>query len=252
MNDYVYGLKKSIPIALGYFAVSFSFGVMCKNEGISPLLSTIISATNVTSSGQYAGVKLISACASYLEIFLTVLLINLRYALMSLSLNQKLDSSIPTAHRLLFGFGITDEVYAVAISENKKITTKYMFGLITLPILFWTLGTLIGVLSSSIMPEKLLNALGISLYAMFIAIIIPDARRSYKVLFVILLSAAISCLFYYVPYINKIGLGFKIIISTIISSTIGALIFPIDKDVDGDVDLSSEKINDTKEDEDAI
>lgn len=227
MNDFLYGMKKGIPIALGYLAVSFSFGVICIGMGISPLMSIIISLTNITSAGQYAGIKMIAKVASYLEIGLTVFLINLRYSLMSLSLSQKLDSTVPTGARLLFGYGITDEVFAVAITEERKLTAKYMFGLISLPILFWVCGTALGAFASNIMPEKLLDALGISLYAMFISIIIPDAKKNYRILVVILISVALSCIFEFVPYIKEIGIGFKIIISTVLASLFGAIFFPI-------------------------
>ena len=125
MNDFIYGMKKGIPIALGYFAVSFSFGVMAVT-GITPIMATIISATNLTSSGQYAGVRLMIQNASYIEIFLTVLLINLRYSLMSISLSQKIED-MPIGVKLLIGFGITDEIYAVSITDSHKINAKYSF-----------------------------------------------------------------------------------------------------------------------------
>lgn len=222
---------------LGYIAVSFSFGVMAVGEcGITPLVSIIISLTNLTSSGQQAGVKMISEAASLLEIGLTVLLINLRYSLMSLSLSQKIDQDTPTGLRLLFGFGISDEVYAVAVTEREKINAKYMFGLILLPFLGWVFGTALGAYASKVITDdKLLRALGIALYAMFIAIIIPDARRSIKITFVILVSISISCFLYYVPYVNTIGLGFKIIISTVISSLLATFLFPISDDIE-DID----------------
>lgn len=228
MREFTYGLRKGLPIALGYLAVSFSFGVLTTSLGMTPLFATIISLTNITSAGQYAGVKLMAETAGYIEIGLTVLLINLRYSLMSLSLSQKIDETIPTGIRLLIGYGITDEIYAVAIMEHKKVTAKYMFGLMLLPILFWTLGTLLGALFSEIMPEKLLDAMGIALYAMFIAIFIPDAMKNKKIAVVILIACALTCIMTYVPYVNKIGLGFKTIIATIISSIIGAILFPID------------------------
>lgn len=230
MNDFIYGMKKGIPIALGYFAVSFSFGVMAVT-GISPLMATIISATNLTSSGQYAGVKLIIQKASYIEIFLTVLLINLRYSLMSISLSQKIED-MPIGVKLLIGFGITDEIYAVSITDSHKINAKYMFGLILLPFISWILGTVVGAFGSQFFNEDLLKAMGIALYAMFIAIIIPDARKSKPILFVILIAAIISTIFFYVPYIKEIGLGFKIIIATIIAALLGAIFFPIEEDLE--------------------
>ena len=229
MNDFLLGMKKGIPVALGYFAVSFSFGVMA-GQGLTPLMATIISATNLTSSGQYAGVQLMMKSASYIEIILTVLLINLRYSLMSISLSQRLDPNKGIASKFLIGFGITDEVYALSITSPHKLTTKYMLGLISLPFVGWVSGTVVGAYGAQFFNEDLLKAMGIALYAMFIAIIIPDARRSKPILFIILIASALSCMFYYIPGIKEIGLGFKIIISTVIAALIGAIFFPIDND----------------------
>lgn len=243
MNDFLLGMKKGIPVALGYFAVSFSFGVMA-SEGITPLMATIISATNLTSSGQYAGVQLMMRNASYIEIVLTVLLINLRYSLMSISLSQRIDPNMKIGTKLLIGFGITDEIYALSITSPHKLTAKYMFGLISLPFLGWVSGTAVGAFGAQFFNEDLLKAMGIALYAMFIAIIIPDARRSKPILLVILIASAISCAFYYIPGIKEIGLGFKIIIATIVASLIGAIFFPINDeekspkpDEDGDLNV---------------
>ena len=229
MKEFLFGMKKGIPVALGYFAVSFSFGVMA-SKGITPLMATIISATNLTSSGQYAGVNLMMESASYIEIALTVLLINLRYSLMSISLSQRLDPSMHLGTKLLVGFGITDEVYALSITSPHKLTAKYMFGLISLPFVGWVSGTAVGAFGAQFFNQDLLSAMGIALYAMFIAIIIPDARKSKPISIVILIAVAISCMFYYIPGIKEIGLGFKIIIATVIASIIGAIFFPIPDD----------------------
>ena len=229
MNNFTYGIRKGLPIGLGYLFVSFSFGVMVVNKGVAPITGIIMSLTNITSAGQYAGLELIAQKASILEILLTTILINLRYTLMSISLSQKLDDSIPTWQRLIFGFGITDEVYAMAVLETRRITFRYMMGLILLPILCWVLGTTLGAYSANIMPEKLLNAMNIALYAMFIAIIFPEARKSYKISIVILIAVAISVLFYYTPVIKEIGLGFKVIIATVVAAIFGAILFPVEE-----------------------
>ena len=168
--------------------------------------------------------------ASFLELFLTVLLINIRYALMSISLSQKLEEGIPFWQKLIMGYGVTDEVYAMAITETRKTTFKYMMGLALLPFLGWVIGTTLGVFAGDVLPKDLIDAMGIGLYAMFIAIIIPDAKRNYKILIIILIAVAISCALYYIPVINQIGLGFKIIIATVIPSLIGAIFFPIKKE----------------------
>ena len=147
---------------------------------------------------------------------------------------------MPLYQRAVVGFGITDEIYALSITERRKVTFRYMIGLILLPILCWILGTVAGVYLTDIMPIKLINAMGIALYAMFIAIIVPDAKKNYKIALVIFIAIVISCIFYYVPYIKNIGLGFKIIISTSIASLVGAFLFPIEvnkKEEDKEDDL---------------
>ncbi len=232
MSEFKDGLKKGIPIALGYLAVSFSFGVVAINKGLSPILAVIISATNLSSAGQYAGIEMILTSVSYIEILFTILLINLRYSLMSLSLSQKIEEDTKLYHRLLFGFGITDEVYALSVTEAKKLNYKYMYGLVLLPFLSWVLGTALGVLASNILPEIILNSLGISLYAMFIAIIIPDARRSLAISVVIIVAVILSCCFYYIPYIKELSIGLKIIISTVVASLVGTIFFPIRDNID--------------------
>lgn len=227
MKDFIYGIKKGFPIFLGYLTVSFAFGVFAINGGITPLVTIFMSLTNLTSAGQFAGVKLIINLASFFELGLTVFLINLRYSLMSISLSQKIDSKVTSWQRLVFGFGITDEIFVVASQEKTKLTFKYMLGLISLPIIGWTLGTALGVYSSNILSENLRNAMGIALYAMFIAIFIPEAKKSKSIFIVVIIAIFISCIFYYFPYFDNISLGIKIIASTIIAALLGAFFFPI-------------------------
>ena len=149
---------------------------------------------------------------------------------MSISLSQKIDPDMPLYKRAIIGYGITDEIYAISITEVRKITLKYMLGLMLLPVFGWVGGTAAGVFLTDLMPLKLINAMGIALYAMFIAIIVPDAKKNYKILVVVLIAILLSCILYYTPFINKMGLGFKIIISTSLASLIGAFLFPIKED----------------------
>lgn len=227
MKDFIYGIKRSTPVGIAYLAVSFAFGVMAV-KGITPLMATIISLTNLTSSGQFAGVRLIFEAASYLEIAATVFLINLRYSLMSTSLSQKLDETIPSWKKLIFGFAITDELYAIAINEDRRrLSSSYMFGMMILPILGWTLGTLLGGLSSTIFSDRIIEALSLALYSMFIALIIPNAKKSFGVFVVVAISIVISCIFEFVPYLSNVNPGLKIIIPTIIGAVTGAIFFPL-------------------------
>ena len=227
MNDFFDGMKKSIPICLGYLAVSFTFGIYCTNMGLFPLVSFIMSLTELSSAGQFAGVELINKNALLIEIAAVVLIINLRYILMSISLSTRIDKNTKLYQKLIFGFAVTDEIYALAIKEKKEISAKFMFGMMILPILGWSIGTLLGALSSKIIPSSVSTCFNLALYVMFICVIFPDAKKSYKVLLCIAISALISCILYYIPYLNThISLGFKLMIATIISCTFMALVFP--------------------------
>ena len=227
LNDYKYGLKKGIPIALGYLPVSFSFGFLGASGGLPVWFVVLISMTNLTSSGQLAGTNLILHGGTLLEITLNTLLINLRYMLMSLSLSQKVKKETSLFHRMIFSFGITDETFALASTEKDTISAYYMYGLITTPYFGWALGTLIGACTSNLLPDSIKGALGIALYAMFIAIIIPPAKKSKPVFYVIVLSILITCALRYIPFFRFISYGFTIIIATVISAALGALFYPV-------------------------
>ena len=224
-SDYKKGFITGIPIGLGYFPVSFTFGLMAVQGGIPVWLAVFISLSNLTSAGQFAGTTLILADAGYLEIVLTTFVINLRYMLMSLSLSQKLDSAVSTGKRLLVGFGITDEIFAIASLRQGKISAAYMYGLMTTPIFGWTLGTFLGACTSAILPHALQNAMGIALYTMFIAIIIPPAKKSKAVQAVIALSIIITCVLKYT--ITVISPGFQVIIATLVSAAVMAVFVPV-------------------------
>lgn len=220
------GVKDGLPIGLGYFSVSVAFGVQASLAGLPIFISVLISMTNLTSAGQLAGLQIIASCGTILEIILTQLVINSRYFLMSLTLSQKTDESFTLPNRLLCSAGITDEIFAVSSNKNGNVSNKYFLGLMLLPYVGWTLGTLTGALAGNILPSYITSALGIALYAMFIAIIIPPSTTNRGVLCVVILSAGISCLFYYLPLLKPVSSGIATIITALISATIIALIFP--------------------------
>lgn len=200
---------------------------MAVGGGLHPLMAVFISLTNLTSAGQFAGTNLIIQGAGYLEIALTTFVINIRYMLMSLSLSQKIDPKITLWQRLVFGFGITDETFSVASMEKGRLSYFYMLGLIAGPIFGWSFGTALGAFTSSALPESLSNAMGIALFAMFIAIIVPPAKKSRPVLMIVLISVAINLALKYIPLFSFISSGFAIIISTVLGAGIGAAIWPI-------------------------
>lgn len=237
MSEFKNGCKKGIPIALGYLSVSFTFGVKAVHGGLPAWVAVLISLTNLTSAGQFAGTNLILYGGSYVEIAVTTLVINIRYMLMSFALSQKLKPGIGLRQRCVFGFGITDEVFAVASSEEGKISASYMYGLISLPIAGWTLGTALGAVASDIMPSALASAMELGLYAMFIAIIIPPAKKSRAIAVVIALAVLIECILYYMPVFQCISSGFQVIIATIAAAALGAAFFPVKEEVDNDCDI---------------
>lgn len=226
-NSFISGLIDGIPIGLGYLSVSFSFGIQASAMEIPVLWALLISMTNLTSAGQASGIGIIASGGSLIEIALTQLIINSRYFLMSLSLSQKLDDEFSLPHRFAASFGITDEIFAVASSKSHRIAPKYMYGLISMPYVGWSLGTFLGAAAGNILPQMISGALGIALYGMFIAIVVPPAKQNPRLWAVILPAIAISCLLYYIPALDFISSGFTVITSTVIAATIGALIFPI-------------------------
>jgi len=218
------GMTHGIPICLGYLSVSFGFGIMAVKAGLTVLEAVLISATNLTSAGQAAGVGIIAASGGYLEMIMTQLVINVRYSLMGISLSQKLAPSFKTPQRLLASFGITDEIFVVS-SAQKVVHPAYMYGLILISFVGWVSGTFLGAAAGQILPAALTDAMGIVLYGMFVAIVIPEAKKHKSVLVVAILAALFSILFYYV--FTAVSSGFAIIISTIAASVIGALLFPV-------------------------
>lgn len=224
-SEYLKGFRDGLPIGLGYLSVSFAFGITAVKMGIPVIAAILISMTCVTSAGQVAGITAIASGGGFIEIALAQLIINLRYFLMSLSLSQKLCRKYSLFHRLTTSFGVTDEVFAVASARTEKVTPPYMYGLITLPYIMWSAGTALGALLGGILPDFVTSALGIAIYGMFIAIVVPPARRFKGVLVVALMAAALSCAFKFLPFLDFLG-GFSVIICTVIAAAAGALIFP--------------------------
>ena len=221
-------MTHGIPIALGYISVSFGFGIAAVRAGLSIAAAVGISASNLTSAGQAAGVEIIAAGGTLIELALSQLVINLRYSLMGLSLSQKLDDSFTVPHRLLASFGITDEIFAVAAAQPGKLKPSYMYGLILISALGWSGGTLLGAAAGQALPQMFTSAMGILLYGMFIAIIIPPSRKSRSVFGAVLVAALISLLFKFV--FTKISVGFAIIISASAAAAVMALIAPVPDD----------------------
>lgn len=226
-NPFGEGLRDGIPIALGYLAVSFGFGVLVSGAGLPVWMAVLISMTNLTSAGQLAGLGVILSAGGYIEMILTQLVINVRYALMSLTLSQKVDESMTIPHRLTCACGITDEVFGVASAKDGTVGKGYLYGLICAPYCGWTLGTLLGAVLGNVLPESMCVALGIALYAMFIAIILPPARADRGVCITVIGAILCSCLLYFVPIFSQIPSGFAVILAAVPVAALVAWRFPI-------------------------
>jgi predicted branched-subunit amino acid permease len=233
-NSFKKGVRDGIPICLGYISVAFAFGILATSSGLSVLEAVLISALNVTSAGQLAAVPIIALGGGFFELALTQLVINMRYALMSVSLSQKLGRSVSLADRFLISFVNTDEVFAVAMSNSLGVGRNYMFGLILTPFLGWTGGTLLGALAGNILPQVIVSALGIALYAMFIAIVIPTASEDKRVALCALCAVVFSCILYFTPGLRDIPSGFSIIISSVLASLVFAIFAQIEDEEEGE------------------
>lgn len=233
-SEYACGLRDGLAIGVGYFSVSFTFGILAVNGGLSPLTAGLISLTNMTSAGQFAGLTVILAHGSLVELALTQLVINLRYALMSLSLSQRFGPAFTTWRRMIVAFANTDEIFAVAMGRAAPLTPRYMYGLASLPIVGWTSGTVAGAVAGAVLSPAVRSALGVALYSMFIAIVVPPMRRSRPVRLVAAAAAAASCILAWTPLSMVVGSGFAIVLSTLAAAAMGAWLFPVDASPEDD------------------
>lgn len=224
---FIKGLKDGLPIALGYLAVSFGFGTLAASSGISAFEATLISLTNLTSAGQFAGLTVILEGQALWQMVMTQLVINSRYFLMGLSLSQKIGKHASLPARFAIAFINTDEIFATAMSVYHPLTPIYMLGLGIPPIIGWSLGTLLGAIAGNLLPATVSTALGVAIYGMFIAVFIPKARAERPVLITVLVALALSSLFYFAPYLRDLSSGISVVICTVLAAALCALLFPI-------------------------
>ena len=231
MKEYTAGMKAGMPVCIGYFSVSFGFGAMAVAQGLQVLHAILISATNLTSAGQFAGLTVIAAGAALIEMVLTQLVINSRYALMSLALGPRFGPSVSTWKRLFCAFFNTDEVFALGMARGQQLTASYFLGAGTVAAIGWIGGTAMGALAGSVLPLSVRSALGVMLYGMFIAIVVPQAREEKPILLSVVLALVFSCLFAWVPGLKEISAGLAIVICTVAAAALCALFCPVDEEV---------------------
>lgn len=229
-GEFSKGFSSGVPIGLGYLSVSFTFGMLAVSKGVPVLSTLVVSMSNLTSAGQVAGLVIMAAGGSLVELALCQLIINLRYALMSLTISQKLSDEVKLSDRFFIAFGMTDEIFAVMAARKEPITKTFFAGLLVLPYIGWSLGTLLGSIFGNLLPSNITAVLGIALYGMFLAIIIPPAKHNTSVLTAVLIAAGISCIIYFVPWFSFISSGTSVIICAVVASVICAAVFPIGKE----------------------
>ncbi len=221
------GIKDAIPIGLGYFAVAFSLGIAARNAGMNAVQGFLLSFLNNASAGEYAGITVIAANASYIEIAVVTLIANARYLLMSCAMGQRLKPGLSFGHRLLMGYDITDELFGIAIARPGYLEPFYTYGAMLTAIPCWAAGTACGIIAGNIMPARVVSALSVSLFGMFLAIIIPPAKKDKVVAALIILAFATSYAASCLPVVSSISEGTRTIILTVILSAGAAYFFPI-------------------------
>ena len=230
MKEFFAGMKAGMPVCIGYFSVSFGFGAMAIAQGLTIWQAILISASNLTSAGQFAGLTVIAAGAAMIEMILTQLVINSRYALMSLALGQRLGPNVGTGKRLIAAFFNTDEVFALGMSRGKQLTTSFFVGAGVVAALGWISGTAMGAIAGYLLPESVRMALGVMLYGMFVAIVVPQASEEKPILASVGLALVLSCLFAWMPGLNQISAGLAIVICTVLAASVCALLFPVQEE----------------------
>lgn len=226
---FVRGMRDGIPICLGYFAVSFALGIAGRGVGMNAVQAFVMSLTMVASAGQFAAITLIGAGAGIIEMITTTIVVNLRYLLMSCSLTQKLSPETKLLHRLALSYCMTDEIFGLSISVDGFLRPVYTYGITMISVSGWCLGTVLGVVAGNILPALVTNALGVAMYGMFLAIIIPPAKENHFLGALVAVSMAASGLFSILPYLKAISSGFRVIILTILIAGIAAVIHPIEE-----------------------
>lgn len=226
-NVFFEGLRDGFPIGLGYFAVAFSLGIVAKNAGLTPLQGFISSFLCVASAGEYALFTSIQAAASCLEIAIITLVVNARYLLMSCALSQKFDPKTPLIHRFLVGFGVTDEIFGITIARPGTINPIYNYGAIFIAVPLWSIGTSLGIIAGNFLPVRVVSALSVALYGMFLAIIVPPAKKNKVILISVIVSFIASYVCSVAPVIKDISGGTRTIILTVLISSVCAILKPI-------------------------
>jgi len=234
MKIFSEGLRDGLPIGLGYLAVSFSLGIAARNAGLNPFQGFLASLLTIASAGEYAAFAVIAAAGSYLEMALTILVTNIRYLLMSCALSQKFDEKTAFIHRFFVGFGITDEIFGATIARPGRLDPLYSYGCMTAAVPCWAVGTMLGIIAGNILPLRIVSALSVALYGMFIAVVVPPARTSRPIALIVVVSFVLSLIASLAPVIRSWSGGMRTVVLTLSIASAFALIFPVKEEEPGD------------------
>lgn len=231
-TEFQQGMKDGLPVALGYLAVSFTLGIAARRAGLTGLQAAFASLITNTSAGQFAGFTAMAAGVSLLETAVAQVVVNLRYVLMSVGLTQKVRRDASLLQRLLIAFDVTDELFALGISREGALDPRYYYGMMAVTIPNWALGTFLGTVFGALLPDILLKAVGVALYAMFIAVVVPPAKISRPVLLVCLSAMGLSLLLHYLPFTKDLSSGLRVAIAALLVAGAAAFVFPLQKEDD--------------------
>lgn len=246
-NVFWKGFKDAVPIGLGYFAVAFSLGIVAKNAGLNAIQGFFASFFDVASAGEYALFSAIKSKSTYIEVAVATLVINARYFLMSCSLSQKLDPKMPFFYRFFIGYAITDEIFGLSISQNGYLNPRYSYGVILCSIPAWCIATSLGVVAGTYLPTRIVSALSVALYGMFIAIIVPPCKKSFVIAVGVICGFVLSYVFSILPFVKEISSGTRTVILTIIISAVCAVVKPIENSEESEKSEKSDEIGEKKE-----
>lgn len=228
------GMKDGVPIAMGYFAVSFTLGIAARKAGFTAPQASLMSALMLASAGQFAGIGMVAAGAGVVEMIVTTVVVNMRYLLMSSALSQKVRRDVPFFHRFLMSYAVTDEIFGISMAVEGRLNPTYLYGAASVAAPGWVLGTCLGAMLGMILPARVMSAMNVAIYGMFLAIVIPPSRKSKVIAGVVAASMAASLGFQYLPVLNRISSGFQIIILTVLIGGAAAALFPVEEEKEED------------------
>lgn len=226
-TSFLAGLRDGVPIGLGYFAVAFTLGITAGKAGMNALQSSLMSALMLASAGEFAAISMIGSGAGFMEMIITTVVINMRYLLMSSALSQKVQQNRPFPHRIFMSYAVTDEIFGISMAVPGKLNPFYQYGAACVAAPGWVLGTFLGTVVGMILPAPVMSAMSVAIYGMFLAVVIPPARKDKIIAAVVVVSMAVSFLFQSIPGLKNISSGFQIILLTVLISAAAAVLFPV-------------------------